>query len=288
MDFKHLTVDEPSAGVVRCVMANPPTHTLVAGEVEELETFANDLDRRDDVRVVVFTGGGEGVFIRHYEVGELAASAARNQAQAEQSADDRAAMLRNRPIGSRVPQTAEPGLHRFNRLALQLQDAQFVTVAAINGNAAGGGLEFALGCDFRLMADGDFRIGLPETGVGIIPGAGGTQRFARLLGVAKALDLVLRGTMLAPREALALGLLHAVYPPLEFADRALAFAVELAARSPIALAAAKRAIYQGVETDLRSGLAIEQAQFARCMASGDAAGALRAAMDGRRWRWRGR
>ena len=113
------------------------------------------------MRVVVFTGGGEGVFIRHYEVGELAASAARNQAQAEESADDRAAMLRNRPIGSRVPQAAEPRLHRFNRLALQLQDAQFVTVAAINGNAAGGGLEFALGCDFRLMADGDFRIGLP-------------------------------------------------------------------------------------------------------------------------------
>ena len=158
----------------------------------------------------------------------------------------------------------------------------------MNGNAAGGGLEFALGCDFRLLADGDYRIGLPETGVGIIPGAGGTQRFARLLGVAKALELILHGTLLNPQQALALGLVHKLLPEASFEAEALAYATVLAARSPIALAAAKEAIYRGADVGLADGLLLEQELFARCMASEDAAGAMRSALNGKKWRWRGR
>lgn len=270
MAYQYLAIDEPAAGVVRCAMGNPPTHTLVAPELAEIDDFVTGLARRDDVRVAIFTGAGEGVFIRHYEVGELAAASERQSAKPA------------------PPPSDEPGLHRFHRVTLAMRAAPFVTVAAINGNAAGGGFEFALGCDLRLLANGDYAVGLPETGVGIIPGAGGTQRMARLLGVAKALELILHGRLLPPAEALRLGLVHELLPEAEFAQRALDYARNLASRSPIGLAAAKAAIYAGGDVDLASGLLIEQRQFARCMASRDAATAMRGALTGKTWRWEGR
>src|SRR5262245_51817355 len=165
--FQYLNVQDAN-GVVTCTLSNPPRHTLVAREVAELDLLMDVLEARDDVRVLIFTGAGDGVFIAHYEVGELAASAERSNVQ---------------PITA--PTGEPPQLHAFHRFILRLQRAPFATVAAINGSAAGGGLEFALGCDFRLALAGDFRLGLPETGVGIIPGAGGTQRYARLLGTAR-------------------------------------------------------------------------------------------------------
>lgn len=270
MAYRHLDIDEPATGVLRCTMSNPPRHTLVAAEVAELAAFAARAEARQDVRVVVFAGGGEGVFIRHYEVGELAATSERRQAPDVAASEAGAA------------------LHPLNRLTLTLQQAHFVTIAAMNGNAAGGGLEFALGCDLRLLADGDYRIGLPETGVGIIPGAGGTQRFARLLGVAKALELILHGTLLTPTAAHRLGLVHALLPEETFAADALDYARRLADRSPIALAAAKAAIYQGAEGGLEAGLRIEQTLFGRCMASRDAAVAMRSVLNGETWEWQGR
>jgi enoyl-CoA hydratase len=164
-----------------------------------------------------------------------------------------------------------------------------VTIAALNGNAAGGGCELSLACDFRLMADGPYRYGLPETGVGIIPGAGGTQRMARLLGTARALDLVLHGTLLTPAQALEVGLVHRVYPPSEFRAEVARFAENLAARAPIALAAAKRAIRAGAEQPrLEDGLAIEQEEFGRTMRSKDAAGAMRAWLEGKTYTWQGK
>ena len=153
------------------------------------------------MRVLVFTGAGAGVFIAHYEVGELAVSAERSSAAPKREA------------------AAPAELHPFHRFILRLQRASFVTIAAINGSTAGGGLEFALGCDFRLAMAGDFRLGLPETSVGIIPGAGGTQRFARLLGTAKALDLILHAQTLSPTDALRADSFIAYSMPRRFDNR---------------------------------------------------------------------
>ncbi len=215
------------------------------------------------MRVLVFTGAGAGVFIAHYEVGELAVSAERSSAAPARAA------------------SAPQELHPFHRFILRLQRARFVTVAAINGSTAGGGLEFALGCDFRLAMAGDFRLGLPETSVGIIPGAGGTQRYARLLGTAKALDLILHAQTVSPSEALTLGLVHRVFDAASFRQSVDAFAADLAARAPVALAAAKRAIYEGAELPLTDALLVEQREFDRCMASRDAAVAMRSWLDGK-------
>ncbi len=275
--FRYLQVREAS-GVVTCTMSNPPRHTLVAAEVTELDQLIASLEARADVRVVIFTGGGEGVFIAHYEVGELAASAQRSSTTP-----------RKTPHQPPLETAGTPAsLHAFHRFILRLQRASFVTIAAINGSTAGGGLEFALGCDFRLAMAGAFRLGLPETGVGIIPGAGGTQRFARLLGTAKALDLILHAQTLAPEDALACGLVHRVFDATHFNESVEAFAVDLAARAPVALAAAKRAIYEGSELPLVDGLLVEQREFDRCMASYDAANAMRSWLDGKPWQWQGR
>jgi enoyl-CoA hydratase len=151
-----------SDGVATITLANPPRHTLTAEGVQQLHVALDELEGDGQLRAVVLTGGGAGVFVAHYEVGELADSAAK-QTGAEPAAD------------------RETRLHPFHTLCLRLEALPAVTVAALNGNAAGGGCEPSLACDFRLMADGPFHYGLPETSVGIIPGAGGTQCFERTM-----------------------------------------------------------------------------------------------------------
>jgi enoyl-CoA hydratase len=259
--MSHLSVTR-DGDVVRCRMANPPTHTLVAAEVAELSDFVAGLG--PDVRVVVFEGGGDGVFIAHYEVGELA--------EASEAG------------GS----PAQDGLHAMHRLLLMIEAANWVSVAALDGSAAGGGFEFALACDFRLASDGPWRFGLPETSVGIIPGAGGTQRLPRLIGAARALDLILHAETFDPARALDLGLVHRVFARDAFDAAVADFAADLAGRAPLALAAAKRAIRGGLDGTLQEGLALEQREFDRVMGSEDAAGAMRAWLDGGAWDWRGR
>lgn len=258
--------------VLTAVLSNPPRHTLNAAGVRELDALVRQFEEDPSLRVLLLTGGGQGIFVAHYEVGELADSAERGSATP----------------AVRTPASATtPELHPFHQICLRLEALDAITIAAINGNAAGGGCELALACDFRLISDGPYRFGLPETGVGIIPGAGGTQRFARLLGSAKALDLILHATLLSPAQALEAGLVHRVFPEASFRAEATAFAADLAQRAPVAMAAAKHAIRRGAALSLEGGLAVEQESFGRTMASKDAAGAMRAWLKGERYEWQG-
>lgn len=286
-DFQYLDIRR-SGHVLTCKLTNPPRHTLTAHGVEELTRLLDWIETQKGIRVVVFTGGAEGVFIAHYEVGELAASAERNVTRLD-DAENEEDFPAPAPPRSGPPDanTAIARLHPFHRLICRLEDAPFITIAALNGSAAGGGLELALGCDFRLMADGPFLIGLPETSVGIIPGAGGTQRFARLLGTARALDLILHAHLMPPREALELGLVHRVFAASEFDEAVTSFAEDMAQRAPIALAAAKRAIHHGSRLPLLEGLALEQDCFGETMRSKDAARAMRAFLSGESHEWQG-
>lgn len=270
MSYEHLKV-EREGHVVTCSLSNPPHHTLNATGVGELAQMLDEVEDDRSVRVLVLTGAGEGIFVAHYEVNELADAAEQQGAG---------------PAGAAPDGTSE--LHPFHQVILRLERLHAVTVAALNGSAAGGGCELSLGCDFRLMADGPFGYGLPETLVGIIPGAGGTQRFARLLGTARALDLILHARILSPREALEIGLLHRVFPTDSFRDEVAAFAADLAGRAPLALAAAKQAIQQGSRLPLERGLAVEQECFGRAMGSQDAAGAMRAWLAGKSYEWQGK
>lgn len=272
MSWKHLELTR-DGGVAVCTLSNPPTHTLTAAGVGELHALLDLLESDASLRVLVFTGAGEGVFIAHYEVGELADGAERSSGSPSSDAA--------------TAESGQPKLHAMHQLCLRLERLDAITIAALNGSAAGGGCELSLACDFRLMAEGDYRYGLPETNVGIIPGAGGTQRFARMLGTARALDLILHGRLIRPVEALELGLVHRLFKAEEFRDQVNAFAQNIAKRAPIALRAAKRAIHEGSKLPLEEGLAVEQRQFERSMASKDAAGAMRAWLNGKSWEWKG-
>jgi methylglutaconyl-CoA hydratase len=148
-------------------------------------------------------------------------------------------------------------------------------VAALNGVALGGGLELALACDLRLAAEG-VEVGLPEVGLGIIPGAGGTQRLPRLVGAARAKDLILTGRRLGAVEALGWGLLSAVVPAGRLADEALALAGRVARHAPISLRQAKRAVDQGLHLPLAKALDLENRLYQDCLPTRDRQEALRA------------
>jgi enoyl-CoA hydratase len=143
-----------------------------------------------------------------------------------------------------------------------------VTIAAMNGNALGGSFELTLGCDLRIGQHGDFRYGNPEVRAGVIPGGGGTQRITRLVGLARALDWVLRGRIVTPEVALQLGLVHEVVD--DAPARALELAEEIALLPPMAVSNAKRALYQGADTNLQASYEIEDMNWTEVMQSDDA------------------
>lgn len=163
-----------------------------------------------------------------------------------------------------------------------LGSAEFVTVAAINGAALGGGLELALTCDLRIAVRGA-TLGLPETGLAIIPGAGGTQRIARLIGEARALDLVLTGRRIDTAEALGLGLLNRVLPDSEsLLDGTLAWLAPVIEGAPIAQRAALLAVRAARTLPLEQGLDYERTLYERCLESSDRDEALRALAEKRK------
>jgi enoyl-CoA hydratase/carnithine racemase len=150
----------------------------------------------------------------------------------------------------------------------QLEEIPKVVIAAINGFALGGGCELSLACDFRVMGDNG-HIGQPEILLGIIPGAGGTQRLPRLVGPARAKDIIFSGKFLKAHEAQAIGLVDVVVP----AEQVLPTTMEMAARyakgPTVALRAAKIAINRGLQTDLQNGLLIERELFVNLFATED-------------------
>ncbi len=148
------------------------------------------------------------------------------------------------------------------------------TIAAVTGYALGGGLELALCADLRIVGD-NAKLGLPEILLGIMPGAGGTQRLARLVGPSRAKEMIFTGRFLGADEASAIGLVDSVVAPDDVYSEALKLATRLTAGPPFALRAAKTAIDQGLGVDLSSGLEIERAQFAGLFGTQDQKNGMR-------------
>jgi enoyl-CoA hydratase len=163
----------------------------------------------------------------------------------------------------------------INAAVDELAAAPCVTVAVINGLALGGGCELAMACDIRIAAAG-VQIGLTETRVGAIPGAGGTQRLPRLVGLGRALHMMLTGEPVSAERAAAIGLLHEVVAPELLDERAHALAALLAARSPLGMRIIKQLVYQGIEMPLAQGIKAERAGVAEVLASADYAEGLAA------------
>jgi len=165
-----------------------------------------------------------------------------------------------------------------NDVFRKLEVLPIPTIAAVNGFALGGGCELAMACDIRLCADSAV-FGQPEVGLGITPGFGGTQRMARLIGPGKAKELIYSARNIKAPEALSVGLVQAVYPAGELMEQAEKLANRIAGNAPIAVRACKKAINDGLQTDMDQALAIEERLFGSCFETRDQQQAMAAFVE---------
>jgi enoyl-CoA hydratase len=228
--------------------------------LSELRDRLRELATDTDARVLVLTGAGDRAFAAGADIKEMT----------EMS------VLEGHAWGTLG--------HECGRL---LESMPKPTIAAVNGFALGGGCELALACDIRYAAE-QAKFGQPEINLAIIPGWGGTQRLARAVGPGLAKDLILTGRTIDAAEALRIGLVSAVYPAGELLERTLETAASLAAKSPVALSAAKDAANRALQGDLGAGLSYEAILFAALFATEDQKEGMRAFSEKREPKFKGR
>lgn len=246
-------------GVARLTIDRPEVrNALNFALLAELADALESLDADRVTRVVVLTGAGEAAFAAGADIVELA--------------DQTPARL-----------AAEGHFHAWERIAA----VGIPIVAAVRGYALGGGCELALSCDLIVAGD-DARFGQPEIRIGVMPGAGGTQRLTRAVGQARAMDLILTGRMLGAEEAFAAGLVSRVVPAAETQAAALELAATIASMPPLAVRAAKAAIRAAAELPLAEGLRRERAAFFQLFATDDQREGMAAFMGKRPPHWTGR
>lgn len=248
-------------GVATVTVNRPEARNALDGQTLDAlyDAFAG-LERDDTVRCAILTGAGDQAFVAGADI---------------------KAMAGLDPVGARS--FSEHG----RRLGDLIEGLSVPVIAAVNGWALGAGCELALACDFIYAARGA-KLGLPEVGLGVIPGMGGTQRLARRVGVARARELIYTAALIDADEALRLGLVNAVAEPAALQVRARAVADAIAARAPLAVAAAKRAIRQGGELTIEHGIDREQQLFAALFATADQEEGMRAFIEKRAPVWTGR
>jgi enoyl-CoA hydratase/carnithine racemase len=256
-EFVQLSVSD-GIGTIR--LERPPMNALNVAIQEELRAASTVFTANDEVRAVIVYGG-EKVFAAGADIKEMA-----DMSYVDMSA--RAGRLSSAfDSVARIPKPV---------------------VAAITGYALGGGCELALACDWRI-ASADAKLGQPEINLGIIPGAGGTQRLARLVGPARAKDLIMSGRFVGASEALEIGLVDKVVPtPEEVYDAAVALVTPYTNGPAAALRAAKMAIDGGLEMDITAGLAWESQLFAALFATEDKREGMAAFVEKRKPRFTGR
>ncbi len=246
-EFVNLTVSD-GVGTIR--LDRPKMNALNVQVQEEIRAAATEAATDDEVRAVV-VWGGERVFAAGADIKEMA----------DMSYADM--VRRSGPLQSALSAVAE---------------IPKPVVAAVNGYALGGGCELALCADYRIAAE-DATLGQPEILLGVIPGAGGTQRLSRLVGPSKAKDIIFTGRFVPAEEALRIGLVDRVVPAAEVYDAAVAWASTFAKGAALALRAAKEAIDNGLGVDLSTGLEIERQQFAALFATEDRATGMRSFVE---------
>jgi enoyl-CoA hydratase/carnithine racemase len=249
---------EVEAGVATIRLDRPPANALAREVSEALAAAAAEVAEDQDVRAVV-VWGGERIFAAGADI---------------------------RAMVEYGPEEIEPDVAALDGACSDLEALPKVTVAAINGYALGGGCEVAIACDFRVAAE-DAQLGLPEILLGIIPGAGGTQRLPRLVGLGRARELILSGRRVGAEEALAIGLVDRVVPAAEVLATATELARRYAEGPTLAHAAAKRSLLAS-GGGLEDGLSVERAAFVPLFATDDQKEGMRAFLDKREPRFEGR
>ena len=251
---------ERRGGAAVITYANPPLGTMTATGSAEMLAAVKAASEDPEVRAIVLTGGLPGIFIRHYDVGELSQLG-------ERLADP--APPAPQPDGGRPGGT-------FGELVDALAAAPKPVIAAINGLCMGGGFEISLACDIRIAARDAEAIGLPETRVGIFPGGGGTQRLPRVIGEARALEMILRGRTVTGADAAQIGMVHEAVD--DALTRALQIAAEFESKGAEGVAYAKRLTRAALDRPLAEGLADERRSFVEVMRTAGARQGLKAGL----------
>jgi methylglutaconyl-CoA hydratase len=240
--------------IVKITLNRPESANALSSElIEALSDAFDQVSKQGNVRCVILTGAGGKAFCAGADLKE------------------RLAMT-----DEEVPLA----VGKIGALTSKIAETPIPVVVALNGVAFGGGLEIALACDIRL-ASNTIQIGLTETGLGIIPGAGGTQRLPRLVGEGNAKNMILRAKRLSANEAYRIGLLQEVYPQDELEAMSYQLSREIARNGPIAVVQAKRAIDNGMQVPLEEGLAIEKSCYQTTIATHDRVEGLRAFQEKR-------
>ena len=258
MSRQTLRLEVEDAVAVLTIDRLEKRNALNAKVRHELIEALDQLREDGRARVVVLTGAGEKAFVAGADVAEFS----------ERETEEQRAAMTGRRVFDEVAMFPKP------------------VIAMINGFALGGGCELALACDLRFAAD-TARRGQPEINLGLIPGGGGTQRLPRLVGTGQAMRLVLSGEIVGAAEALRIGLVDQVFPADELRGRALDVARSMAAKSPVALRAAKAAIRAASEMPLSAGIAHEIELFLSCFGSADGREGVSAFLEKRSPNFRG-
>jgi enoyl-CoA hydratase len=254
MAYQFLALQQEGR-VLKITLNRPPTNALNREFGQEISRAFGEAERMEGVTVVVVASALEKAFVAGADIKEMAAM----------GRDDSEAF-------SKLLQEANDTLARMRK----------VVIAAINGHALGGGCELALACDYRFMAAGKGLIGLPEATLGILPGAGGTQRLPRLVGLSRAMDILLRGKAMGPEEALQIGLVDRVFEAGSFMEEVMKFANQLASGAGKAMGYIKAAVREGIDLPMEQALAVERRYGLENLGTHDAGEGLRAFAEKRK------
>ena len=246
--------------VALITLDHPPVNSLSPAVVDELDAVLGQLETQDEILSVVLTGAGPKIFVAGADIKAMAGM-----------------------TPEQAGQLAETGQRALNRLEAMPK----LTICAINGLALGGGLELAMACDLRLCAP-HAKMGQPEINLGIIPGFGGTQRLPRIVGTARALEMLLSGDPIDAETARAWGLVNHVIAAEELLPHALKLAATVAAKAPVASRLIHQSVAEGMARPLNQGLRLEIQNFAEVFASEDKTEGIAAFVEKRAAVWKGR
>lgn len=239
---------------------HPPVNALTVAMIEELGAQVDALDKDAEVGAIILTGAGNNAFCTGGDVQEMATIEPSKGVEVQQRGQD---------------------------VAWAIEHASKPTICALNGMALGGGLEFAMACDIRISTE-RARFGQPEVNLGMIPGYGGTQRLAHLIGPARAKELIFTGRMVRAPQALEMGLVNQVVPDGEELRAAKDLAMQILSKAPLAVKAAKRAIADSYEKPYRNGYVSESQWFAQLLTSEDLKEGIKAFLEKRQPKWQGK
>jgi enoyl-CoA hydratase len=256
MKFKNIVLEiKDNVGVVK--MNRPDAMNALNGQtLSELKEAISQLKDDDAVRVIIITGEGK-AFVAGADIAEMKDMTAE---QAEEFSRT------GQKVFSRIAKIKKP------------------VIAAVNGFALGGGCELAMACDIRVASE-KAKLGQPEVNLGVIPGFAGTQRLSRLVGSAKAKELIFTADMVDAQTAHSIGLVNQVVPAEQLMDACMEMAKKIASKGPKAVRLAKKVVNEGVEEKLEKGSEYETHEFGECFASGEAKEGMSAFLEKRKPNW---